>query len=126
MKPVDFDTSSLFVATLGRFHGLSFALRDQKPEIFQKYFDLQDVLTSMVENPNVVTMMTSSIDKAIEHLICEDEINLLKKLKENYKPLIKKLFAPNAAGQYSILTHGDCWNNNFCFLSDENVRAGSH
>lgn len=122
MKPVDFDTSSIFLATLGRFHGLSFALRDQKPELFQKLLGLNDILSIMVESPNIMTMMTNSMDKAIEHLIREDEINILKKLKEVYKPLIQKLFASNAAGQFGILIHGDCWNNNFCFLSDENVR----
>lgn len=41
LKPVDFETSSIFVATLGRFHGLSIALRDQKPELFQKLVDLR-------------------------------------------------------------------------------------
>lgn len=122
MIPVDFDTSSIFVATLGRFHGLSFALRDQKPELFQKLLDLEVVLTAMAESPNVVNMMTGSIDKANEHLVREDEINLLNKLKENYTPLFKKLFARNAAGRSAVFIHGDCWNNNFCFLSDANVR----
>lgn len=121
MKPVDFDTSSLLLASLGRFHGLSFALRDQKPELFKKFLDLKDILGTMVESPNITNMMISSIDKAIDILIHDDEINLLKKIKENYKPLIKKMFAPNVAGRFAILAHGDCWNNNFCFLSDENV-----
>lgn len=66
-------------------------------------------------------MMTGAIDKAIENLVCPDEINLLKKFRENYKPLVQNLFDRKAAGRFSIFSHGDCWNNNFCFLSDENV-----
>lgn len=126
MRPVDFDTSSLFLASLGRFHGLSFALRDQKPELFQQFLDLKDIMTSMVELPNITNMMMGSIDKAIEHLVRDDEINLLKKLKENYKSLIQNMFAPNVAGRFGVLGHGDCWNNNFCFLSDENVSQHSN
>lgn len=66
-------------------------------------------------------MMTGAIDKATEFLISEDEISLLKRLKDNFEPLMKQLSAPNAAGQFGILIHGDCWNNNFCFRSDANV-----
>lgn len=47
MKPVDFDTSSIFLASLGRYHGLSFALRDQKAEEFEKLSDFKDVLSTM-------------------------------------------------------------------------------
>lgn len=77
----------------------------------------------MVESPNIMDMMTSSIDKAIEHLEREDEINLLQKIKDNCKSLIQKMFDKNAAGRFGVLGHGDCWNNNFSFLRDENVRA---
>lgn len=123
MKPVDFDTSSIFLATLGRYHGLSLALRDQKPNLFQKLLDLDDIYTGMIDLPHIRNTMTHSIDKAISFLIREDDIKLLKKVKDNFSSLIKTSFAPNAAGQLGVLLHGDCWNNNFCFRSDANVRT---
>lgn len=125
MKPVDFDTSSIFLASLGRFHALSFALREQKPELFQKLIDLEDVVALLLESPNMLAMMTSSIDTAIEYLISEDEKNLLKKIKENCKSVIGKKFPSNSLGNFRVLSHGDCWNNNFCFLSDENVSSST-
>lgn len=121
LVPVDFDTSSIFLKTLGRFHGLSFALRDQKPNLFQNFLNLKDNLSEMMESSAMYNMMTGSIDKATGHLINEDDINILKHVSENFKPLIKNMFAPNAAGQFGILLHGDCWNNNFCFRKDPNV-----
>lgn len=36
MKQMDFPHASLAFKALGRLHALSFALRDQRPEIFQK------------------------------------------------------------------------------------------
>lgn len=121
MIPVDFDTSAIFVATLGRFHGLSYALRDQKPELFEKLLQVEDIFSTMIDNTNMIGMMTSSIEKSIDIQIREEEKTLLQKLKVDYSSLIKKMFAPNAAGPFAALYHGDCWNNNFCFLSDENV-----
>lgn len=121
MKPVDFDTSSIFLQALGRYHGISLALRDQKPELFNEILELEDILTAMIETPIICNMMEGAIDKAVEHLICEDEKKFLRKIKDNYKQTIKeRLFAPNAAGQLSVLIHGDCWNNNFCFKTDSN------
>ncbi len=59
MKPVDFDTSSIFLATLGRYHGISLALRDQEPNLFQKLLDLDDIYTHLLEMPNICNTMTS-------------------------------------------------------------------
>ncbi|XP_037052202.1 uncharacterized protein LOC119085815 [Bradysia coprophila] len=120
MKPVDFDTSSIFLQTLGRYHAISIALRDQKPELFKELLDLEDILTAMVELPNITNMMHGAMDKAIEHLTCEDEKNILRKLRDDYKQSIQNLFAPGAAGHLGVLLHGDCWNNNFCFKTDAN------
>lgn len=81
MKPINFATSSIFLAALGRFHGLSFALRDQKPELFKKLLDSGSVVAVMLERLNFINMMTASFDKAKEHLVREDEINLLNTVK---------------------------------------------
>lgn len=122
MKPVDFDTSSTFLTALGKFHGLSFALRDQRPDSFKKLFDLDLIYNNLVDNPIIANMMIGSMDKAIEGLKREDEINIIRKLRDNYRGTMKKLISKDAAGQLGVLCHGDCWNNNLSFRSDANVR----
>lgn len=122
MRPVDIDTSSILLTTLGRYHGLSLAFRDQEPELFQEFLNLSLMFNEMAKSSAFVGLMAVSLEKAIENLTREDELNWFKNLRDNFDELVKKkLFSPNVAGQFEVLIHGDCWNNNFCFQKDENV-----
>lgn len=119
-KMVDFDTTSVLVATLGRLHGLSLALRDQKPEIFEELLQIPDIFCKIMD-PGLVRLIMWTLNEAIKHVTRDDEKQFLRKLKSDFPETLKNLFAKSAVSQFGALIHGDCWTNNFCVRSDSNV-----
>ncbi|KAF5270855.1 hypothetical protein FQA39_LY08300 [Lamprigera yunnana] len=105
----------------GRFHALSFALRDQKPSLFQEisenveeiFFneealfgeDLQKALDSQAERAM----------KALDHLLNKSAYKKFMRFKEHMVEITKKVVHGTAAGEYAVVCHGDCWVNNFLF-----------
>lgn len=121
-EAIDFDTSSILLATLGRLHGLSFALQDQKPDLFQELLALPENFIKIMD-PGLVKLIAMTIDEVMDNLTREDEINFFRKLKNDFPAMIKHLLAQSDAGQFKVLIHGDCWTNNFCVRSDSNVNC---
>uniref|UniRef100_A0A182TQB9 CHK kinase-like domain-containing protein n=1 Tax=Anopheles melas TaxID=34690 RepID=A0A182TQB9_9DIPT len=97
-NPVDFEHARLLMATLGRLHALSFAMKDQQPEEFAQ---------------------------AIETLDQHDNFRR-EKLKQIQDRCVQEIVAcmdGKAAEPYAIVGHGDCWSNNMMFQYAEDEVA---
>jgi thiamine kinase-like enzyme len=119
-KPMNFEHSKLLISALGRLHGLSLAMKLKKPEIFEKFKELDDLffkLSADNENFEFDKYLEINIRTAIEAL----DPNDLKKKQRAMKVLdglieqIKPCVDPKEAEPFSVVTHGDCWTNNFLF-----------
>ena len=118
---LNLEHTKLLVATLGRFHALSFALKTQRPDVFKKFKDLKDILSELIfgENaePNITGMFTGSLERAAEVFDEKDvtKRNKILQLRENLEEILKQLVDPELAEPYAVLGHGDCWSNNFMY-----------
>lgn len=125
-KPADFNHVKLFVESLGKFHAVSFALKDQRPEVFAKYTHLKDVFLQQIEDqPEVMgPMFAYMFDKAIGAFKPEEEaeIKALTKLKGSFVEELKRVGWGEASEPFSIINHGDCWNNNMMYRYGTEVR----
>lgn len=120
--PIDFDTVAYVLTELGKFHAISFAIRDQKKEIFDKMFKLREPFLDMFKGNGLAeTMVSGSVQQTIDLLDNKAEIDVMKNVKENYEFWIKDLLKEDAAGRFGVLNHGDLWNNNMMFSLDPNV-----
>lgn len=115
--PMDFEHSKLIFAALGRLHAVSFAMKVQKPEIFEPFKNLNDTMVSKVTDPNMKAMFEGMIERAAETLDENDtrRRNKVLKLKEELAPILVELVNPENAEPFAVLGHGDCWSNNFMF-----------
>ncbi|KAF5270854.1 hypothetical protein FQA39_LY08299 [Lamprigera yunnana] len=120
-KPLDYNHVLLVMREYGRFHALSFALRDQKPSLFQEisenveeiFFneealfgeDLRKALDSQAERAM----------KALDPLLNKSAYKKFMRFKEHMVEITKKVVQGTAAGKYGVVCHGDCWINNFLF-----------
>lgn len=124
-KSADFNHVKLFVESLGKFHAISFALKDQRPEVFGKFKHLKDVFIQQVEEkPEVMGPMFSFFfDKAIAAFKPEDEVEIkaLTKLKENIVDEIMRTGSGENSEPFTIINHGDCWNNNLMYRYGKEV-----
>ncbi|KAJ6632706.1 hypothetical protein Bhyg_16079 [Pseudolycoriella hygida] len=124
-KPSDYNHVKLFMESLGKYHALSFALKDQRPSVLEPYKCLDDIFADQVErSPDMMqAMFRFAFDRAIiafENDIAKEKAVLtLRKLKENFLHELTTLPVGRKSEPFSVINHGDCWNNNLMFKYDE-------
>lgn len=120
-KPIALDHSQLVMQNLGHFHGISFALKDQKPNIFEKFKDLNDLYLRILKAPVFEVIYGKSLER-VTHLITDENCkNIMMKLSKEWKDILHDCLNSNDARKFGIVTHGDCWNNNFLFKYNDQV-----
>lgn len=116
-KTVDFTHATAVLETLAQFHGLSLAMKDQCPGIFEKFKGLKDVMAEGMINDMMKSLVHTNCEKAILALEPHEE-NIKQKLRafsENIFDIIKSSTDGESAEPYTVLNHGDCWINNIMF-----------
>lgn len=115
--PATFEHSKLVAASLGRLHAISFAFKAQKPELFEKFKNLDDFWSKSAEEESFTKMMEANLQRAAGALDESDSKrrNKVLKLSKNVGQLFKDLTSPTLAEPFSVVSHGDCWSNNFMF-----------
>lgn len=114
---------TLVFKQLGRFHGISFALKDQRPEVFAEFKNLNDILTTAIEAGNISKrkIIDETMQRALNVLKSEEHKNVIKRLRNNYFDTLKSLYTTEALEKFGVVCHGDCWTNNLLFQHDGNV-----
>ncbi|XP_040152163.1 uncharacterized protein LOC120893969 [Anopheles arabiensis] len=129
-NPVDFEHARLLMATLGRLHALSFAMKDQQPEEFAQCREFTDPMTKMLALDPKKTfpkMAASMCRRAIDTLEKDDTYRRgkLELLQDRCVQEIEACVDANAAEPYAVIGHGDCWSNNVMFQYAEDNQTPS-
>ncbi len=116
-KPVNFEHTKLLMIALGRYHGLSFALRKHKPEIFEAYKALNDYMSENMKEEQMMVFLTQGMQKSLELLPPNETKNRAKfeKLSNTIIQLMTDATSQAIIEPFGIVGHGDCWVNNFLF-----------
>lgn len=117
-KPINYEHAKLLLIALGRLHALSFALKEQKPEQFEKFKSLDDYFSNnKMEDETMLAMMTNAMRNAVESLDKDDVKRRAKatNLTENLVSTLKFALSAENAEPFAVITHGDCWFNNFLY-----------
>lgn len=125
--PADFEHTKILVAALGRLHAVSFALKAQKPELFEKYRLMKDFVFEKYREANLTGMMIGCIEKAAETVDENDSEsrNKVLRLKTEYSQVTKEVVDPELAEPYAVIGQGDCWPNNLMYQYKVNLARHS-
>ena len=114
--PTNFEHSRLVMEALGRLHAISFAMKDQRPNIFNEFKELNDFMVA--DMPETFRqMMDGYMDRAIANLPEHATVakNKMLELKLELREISKWLVSGKNAEPFAIVGHGDCWSNNFMY-----------
>lgn len=112
----------LFMQALGKFHALSFALKDQQPQKFQELAsNLKEFFqTDDLNVKDSFNQQTKSITAILKN---DEDAHLLIKVESLYvkDPIVIALECVDSklAGSASVIAYGDAWQNNTMFRYDE-------
>lgn len=114
-KPFGLEEATLFVQQLGKFHGLSFVLREQRPEVFADFIGIKDHFNALIYSNTAKAMFDSCYDRAARLLEKPEDVDFMKKLREHWQRIMRDSVDPSRMGRFGVFGHGDCWNNNLMF-----------
>ncbi|XP_044746544.1 uncharacterized protein LOC123308072 [Coccinella septempunctata] len=123
LKPLDMDHLKLLLEAYAKWHAFSFALNDQKPEIFRQLGKRNIELEDWKIADATLTAFEEQIDYLLSLYEKRDRPDIVRKLRElrkSFKILMKE-FLKNTNEEYLVVTHADVWNNNFLFKYNEKL-----
>lgn len=120
-EPITLEHEELLLKQLGRLHGISFALKDQRPEEFAEFKKLNDVVFGMIEIGYARNVIDDCLERAVKVLTNDGHKKEIDKFQHNYFDTYKAFFAEGANEKFGVVNHGDCWVNNFLYQYREEV-----
>lgn len=114
-KPIEYENVRLLMIALGRLHGLSFAMRDQRPAEFSTFRELKEFMWLAIMKTPIIDHIIQSTSGKLDGLFAAEEREFLRNANVTLKETFTDCFSD--AEPFSVVGHGDCWNNNFLFYS---------
>lgn len=91
---------------LGKFHGLSFAMKDQKPNEFAEFKKVREIWWALCQSANMQAMYTCSFDRTIDALKKEEHKDIVRHVKDNFLKYVDDCFKPNTSDRFHVVNHG--------------------
>lgn len=110
-QPAPPDHLKRILEELAKLHAVSFALKDQKPEIYEELQKFNDLFGPSLDK-GLKIMIKDACARAVDVLEKEEHIEILKKLETDPSGYYKNSATVQGFG---VLGHGDCWINNMMF-----------
>lgn len=123
-KPTPTTHCLLFVRELAKFHAISFVMKDQQPAQFEEFAKLDDLLCQFTASPKKRELFLNCYERVIEVLENEHHKKIMKEIAQNIQNYMVSCLGRAAADRFGVVAHGDIWNNNLMFRSNEEVPNG--
>lgn len=105
-QPSPIENVRLAMRELGKFHGLSVAMKNQKPTEFSEFKQVTNAYIVFLQSKNVRGAHYAAYDRAIESLKNEDHRNIMHHIKDNLLAYVEDCFDDRASERFGVLCHG--------------------
>ncbi|KAK4884192.1 hypothetical protein RN001_000463 [Aquatica leii] len=116
-KYVDYEHALMYMQTIGKFHALSLAIQDKKPDLFRecKINTEDSVITNSEHMRKTITdLMTVGVERLNTNgYILEHQ--KYKQLIKKYPDIVLEVLTKRDPGSYIVINHGDCQIRNVMF-----------
>ncbi|KAL1501073.1 hypothetical protein ABEB36_006471 [Hypothenemus hampei] len=120
----DLEHVLLTFSNYGKLHALSLAMKKQKPKIYDNLTrNMTDLLAKFIVQANMLDVMSELFRDCLDLIKNDADKSVYKKLeyfkeREELEKALHKI--PNPSDGFSVILHGDCWNNNMMYYYNEN------
>lgn len=118
-RPVTARQCQLLVQELAKLHAISFAMKDQEPEVFDQFKKLHDVSRKLFLKKNTQGFLVKNYAEVQKYLDNDQHRGILEEFKNNLVPYFEDCLTEDDRSAKTI-THGDCWNNNILYHYNKN------
>lgn len=105
----------LVAEQLAKFHAISFALKDQRPAVFDSLRADVCSLMEFFEKCNAAKFMHGSYDRAMEVLKNPEHVQIMQQVKDRMIELLRDCLNVGDRERHCVVGHGDFWINNMLF-----------
>lgn len=91
---------------LGKFHGLSYAMKDQQCLEFAEFKQLKIYWWKICQSEGMRAVFTEALSRAINTLTDNHHRNILRHVKNNFMLYLKDCFMPEGANCFKVICHG--------------------
>lgn len=120
-KVLPADHSYRIVEQLGKFHGISFALKDQRPSVCNELKAYQSNFQAFYKSDQFAKLIEMSYDRAIVALEKAEHKDIMEVVKANVRQLADDCLSADST-EFAVIGHGDCHNNNILYRHCNEVR----
>lgn len=111
---------------LGKYHALSFALKDQQPDIFKKLTSQLGEIYYRLDNESLRSFSEQFGTGIIKMAEKMGDNRITEKIRKLFTgdmcQMLADLVDGSHAEPYAVISHSDCWNNNTLFKLDASGR----
>lgn len=111
--------------SMAKFHAISFALKDQRPAIYNGFRSVVDNIRTFYRSGTTKAFLLSSFKRAMVELREPRHLEIVQQMHDRSDALFEQCFGDGVADPYSVLAHGDFWNNNMMFDGDGGKVCGN-
>lgn len=105
---------------LGKFHGLSFAMKDQKPNEFAEFMQIDDLYGSFNKTEFIQEILRVNFNRSINSLRNEDHKDILRDIHKNFATYLDFCVCKKTANRFGVLSHGKFFETQFSRESNSN------
>lgn len=117
------DHVRLVMRTLGKYHAISFALKDQQPKEFERLASQMKEVFIRADDILIRKYLKENLQNVFDVLTDEEDANLLAKIRKLFEKepadVAAECLDAKLTEGASVICHGDCWQNNIMFRCDD-------
>lgn len=106
-KTAPIEIIHMVMRELGKFHGLSIAMKDQRPDEFAEYKKHTNLLQTFIKSPKMQGFLNGSYDRAINALTNENHKEIIRSVKNNTSSYIESCLGEKTSNRFGVMLHGN-------------------
>lgn len=104
-KVAPLENVRLGMREIGKLHGISMAMKEQRPNEFSEFQKLTDICRDFFQKDSIRGMLDASFDRAIETLRSENHKNIMRNMKTNSPIYLKTILSEK--NRFAVIAHGN-------------------